>query len=267
MGDSTVLGLVGSPNRNGKTNQLVTAALEGAADRGARVELVQMADHVVNACKDCLPSECEKNLKCTYEDASLEYLTQKILTCGALVLGSPVYWSETSGMVKFLMIKMTRIYARTAPLKGVPTLGFAVAGGSGNGLVSGLRPLYHFFQTMQMRAIGPVPSTRFNLNSALQRSRELGAELTGMVGAQQPFAGLEERLAWYDSLPYLDLNRTGERRLLAGIITAELGDNADLEMARGLAKADALLAEGRQIEALAEITRVYETGIKDWGRR
>jgi hypothetical protein len=38
------------------------------------------------------------------------------------------------------------IYARTAPLQGLPALGIVIAGGTDNGLISGLRPVYHFFQ-------------------------------------------------------------------------------------------------------------------------
>jgi len=53
MGENgIVLGIVGSPNRGGRTNELVTAALEGASKAGASTELVQMSDHVVAACKD-----------------------------------------------------------------------------------------------------------------------------------------------------------------------------------------------------------------------
>ncbi|MBA7691749.1 hypothetical protein ES703_100302 [subsurface metagenome] len=39
-GNKTVLGLVGSPNSEGLTNRLVTAALESAARAGAATELV-----------------------------------------------------------------------------------------------------------------------------------------------------------------------------------------------------------------------------------
>ncbi len=77
-GNKTVLGLVGSPNSGGLTNQLVTAALESAARAGAAIELVQMSDCVVNACRDCLPGVCLKNLKCTYEDENFDMLSQKI---------------------------------------------------------------------------------------------------------------------------------------------------------------------------------------------
>ena len=67
-GNGIVLGFVGSPNKEGRTNQLITAALEGASQAGAATEMVYMGDYVVEACKDCLPWVCLENLKCTYED-------------------------------------------------------------------------------------------------------------------------------------------------------------------------------------------------------
>jgi len=257
-----VLGLVGSPNREGRTNQLVTAALEGAARAGFSTELVQMGDHVVAACKDCLPWVCHTNQKCTYEDDAFEYMSQRALSCGALVLGTPVYLWDTSGMVKYFILKMFRVYARSAPLKGLPAFGIGVAGGTGNGLVSGLRPVYHFFQMMQMRALEPLPATRFNFGQAMQRAGELGRQIAGMTQQRDPFASLEERLLWYDALPYLGLSRAGERRLLADLTTAALPADADPAVPCGLARADALAAAGRPVESLAEITRVYEAGAK-----
>ncbi len=171
-GDGLVLGLVGSPNRDGRTYRMVTAALEGASRAGARVELVQMADHVVEACKDCLPWECQTARKCAYPDAAFEYLSGKLLGCSAVVLGVPIYWWDVPGMVKYLILKMFRVYARSAPLNGLPAMGIGIAGGTGNGLVSGLRPVYHFFQVLQMRALEPLPVTRFNWNATGAHARE-----------------------------------------------------------------------------------------------
>jgi len=260
--NGTVLGLVGSPNKEGRTNELVTAALEGAASAGVHTELVQMSDHVVAACKDCLPWVCLDNLKCTYEDEAYEYLSQKILNCGAIILGTPVYWWDTSGLVKYLILKMFRIYARSAPLQGLPALGIGIAGGTGNGLISGLRPVYHFFQMMQMRAIEPVPATRFNFSGALKQSGELGTKIAGMAGQRDPFPNLEERLLWYDALPYLGLGRAEERRLLAALTTEALPAGADPAVPSGLARAEALAAAGHTVESLVEVTKVYEAGVE-----
>lgn len=257
-----VLGLVGSPNRDGRTYQMVTAALDGATKAGARVELIQVADHVVGACKDCLPWECKDTLKCIYPDPAFEYLSDRLLHCGALVLGAPIYWWDTTGMVKYLTLKMFRVYARSAPLAGLPAMGIGVAGGTGNGLVSGLRPLYHLFQVLQMRAMDPLPVTRFNWKAALTRAVELGAALAARAGVRQPFAGVEDRLLWYDNLPYLGLTRAGERRLLAALAAEALPETAFAAIPRDLAAADALAAQGEPLRALQEVTHVYDTAVK-----
>jgi multimeric flavodoxin WrbA len=264
-GTGHVLGLVGSPNRDGRTNRLVSAALAGAAEAGAATELVQMADHLVDACKDCLPWVCHQNGRCTYDDPGFAYLSGKILNCGALVLGTPVYWWDTSALVRLLILKMFRVHGFSAPAHGLPALGIAIAGGGGNGLISGLRPIYHFFQTMQMRALEPLPANRFNFERAVERARDLGAVLASMSHQRHPFAraderflppdtpayvgGLEERLLWYDSLPYLGLDRMGERRLVAGLAVSALG-----------------AAGGDDLAAMRELTRVYESALKVLGR-
>jgi multimeric flavodoxin WrbA len=259
--ESAVLGFVGSPNKEGRTNRLVTAALEGAAGAGAVTELIHLSDHVVAACKDCLPWVCMTELKCTYKDEAFEHLSHKIMNCGALIFGTPVYWWDTSGLVKYLILKMFRVYARSAPLQGLPALGISIAGGTGNGLVSGLRPVYHFFQMMQMRALDPLPATRFNFDDAIKRAGELGNQIASMCRQRDPFASLEERLLWYDNLPYLGLTRAAERRLLAAQTALADTGRADTAMEYGLAKADALAAAGRDVESLSEITRVYEAGV------
>jgi multimeric flavodoxin WrbA len=262
-----VLGIVGSPNPQGRTHQLVKAVLKGAAEAGAATELLQMSEHVVAACRDCLPWVCVDNLKCTYEDEAFEFLSQKILNCGALVLGTPVYWWDTSGLVKYLILKMFRVYARSGPLQGLPALGIAVAGGSGNGLVSGLRPVYHFFQMMQMRALEPVPATRFNFNQALKRVAELGGQIAMMAKRRAPFNGLEERLVWYDNLPYLGLSRAEERRLLADLVALEVSEGMGTDALSGLARADSFAAAGQSLNFLSETTRVYEVGVKAFERK
>lgn len=262
-----VLGIVGSPNPQGRTNQLVMAALKGAAEAGAATELIQLSEYAVEACKDCQPWVCVDNLKCTYEDDAFESISRKIMSCGALVLGTPVYWWDTSGLVKYLILKMFRVYARSGPLQGLPALGISIAGGTGNGLVSGLRPVYHFFQMMQMRALEPLPATRFNFNQALSRAGELGGRIAKMIDSRTPFKGLEERLVWYDNLPYLGLSRAGERRLLAGLVALEMAGDMGPNVLSGLARSDALAAAGRSVDSLSEITRVYEAGVKAFERK
>jgi multimeric flavodoxin WrbA len=254
----TILGIVGSPHRDGMTFQMVDSALRAAAKAGAEVELVQLADHVVAPCRDCDPWECMISLKCRYPDPAFDYLSRRLLECGALVIGTPVYWWDASAMVRYLILKMFRVYAPSGPLAGLPAFGISVAGGSGNGLVSGLRPLYHFFQILQMRALPPQPVTRFNWGSALIQAQERGRQLAAMAGERRPFKNAEERLLWFDNLPYLNLSRAAERRLLAALTTEALPDEAPPGIARALAYAEDLVSQGRTLESLEATASVYE---------
>ena len=257
--NKTVLGLVGSPNSKGLTNRLVTAALESAARAGAATELIQVSDHIVNACRDCLPWVCQTNLKCTYQDDSFEMLNQKILDCGGLVIGTPVYWGDTSAMVRFLFLKMFRVFAMSGKLSGLPAFGIAIAGGSGNGLISGLRPLYHFFQVMQMRPLEPIPATRFNLNQATKKAEAMGSQITGMIQERAPFNNQEESLLWYDRLPYLGEDRVGEKKLLATITSEAIPDERKLDINGNLGQVEILAASGRPLDAITEISNMINS--------
>jgi len=261
-GNQIVLGLVGSPNKTGRTNELVKAALEGAKHAGAATELVQMSDCVVEACKDCLPWVCNTNQKCTYEDKNFELLSRKILDCGALVIGTPVYWGDTSGMIRYLFIKMYRIFSGSVQLKGLPSLGIAIAGGSGNGLTTGLKPIYHFFRTMQMRAIEPLPATRFDFDKAVKEAKLSGQRLARMVPSRTPFKSSEECWLSYGEMPYIGENRATERRLLAAIVYEAVPKARRQDVDGDLAKADIFASAGQSLDAMNEVTMVYNSCIK-----
>lgn len=264
--DQPIIGLVGSPNRDGRTNAVVKACLEGAAKAGARTSLIYLKDRPIAACKDCQPWICKDYLKCTHHDQAFEELTESILNARGLVLGTPVYWWDTSGLVRYFILKMFRVLAPNNPVPGLPALGLAVAGGSGTGQVTALRPLYTFFAMLNMRALEPLPVSRFNWNAALGRAGELGAEMAGLEPGRQPYASYEARLAAYDRLPYLNLNQAGERRLLASQVALSLPPGERAEAQAGLARAGVLEAAGKIEESLAEISRVYETGLEIFER-
>ena len=190
---------------------------------------------------------------------NFEMLSEKILNCGGLILGTPVYWWDTSAMVRYLILKMFRIYAMSGKLRGLPALGVAIAGGTGNGLISGLRPVYHFFQIMQMRALEPVPATRFNFKQAIERAEELGHQIAGMVEERAPFSSWEECLLWYDGIPYLSGNLADERRLLAAITHEAIPEERKADIEGELARADILAASGRSLDSMKEISKVVNS--------
>ena len=266
-GNRIVIGLVGSPNREGRTNEPVSAALEGARGEGATIELIQMSDCIVEACKDCMPWVCNTKQKCTYEDKNFELLSKKVLGCGALVIGTPVYWGDTTGMVRYLFLKMYRVFAGSGQLKGLPALGIAIAGGSGNGLTTGLRPIYHFYRTIQMRAIEPLPATRFDFDKAVKEAKLSGNRLAQMMPSRAPFKSSGKCWLSYSAMPYIGENRATERRLLAAVVYEAVPKRRRQEVEGDLAQADILAAAGQPLDALNEVTKVYNSCIKIIGAK
>jgi hypothetical protein len=69
------------------------------------------------------------------------------------------------------------------------------------------------------------------------------------------FPGLEDRLLWYDQLPYLSLSLAAERHLPADLALQTLSLHDNTAAALGLDRTDELSAAGKPMEALMEITR------------
>jgi len=255
-----IVGLVGSPKPDGLTNKLVSSALKGAEKVGATIEVVQMSECVVEACRDCLPWICADNLRCTYEDPHLQIISEKMLNCDGVVWGTPVYWGDTTAMVRLLMLKLFRLYARSQSFKSIPAFGIAIAGGSGNGLISGLRPLYHFFRIMWMRGITPLPVTRFDMDEALKKAELSGRKVAEME--KKPFESRDDRDYWYDNIPYLAASNAEERKLLAAVTYEGLPAERKELVKGSWTSADVLSAAGQTLESMNEISRIYDSSFE-----
>ena len=259
-----VLGLVASPNREGRTQDAVRHALAGAAESGAVTELAYLDDYSSPPCRDCHPWTCRMTHRCAYDDRGLfGVLSSKVLAADGVVFGSPVYYGIASEFFYDFAQKMHRTQANLA--NGVPALGIAVAGGTGGGLVSGLRPIYQHFQAMGMRAIDPIPATRFNWPWVLGRARVLGKQL-GLAAREgrRPFDGLA-RLAWYDDLPYLSMDRVQERVYLTSVVVEAVAGTEHpraAEASRAFVEACEVLGAGDRADALPLIETAYGAAVE-----
>jgi multimeric flavodoxin WrbA len=246
-----VLGIVGSPRKDGRTNELVDAALEGASAAGADTRKIYLADYAIAPFLGSGGSE----------EAFRQGPQELSRLCGeadAIVLGAPVYWGDINGLTKDFMDTV-----RTPRENGKPALGIAIAGGSGKGLLSGVQSLYHFFYHRQMRAIDPTPVSRFNMAEALGALETSGVRLVEMAADLQPFPGetRDERwgavLAHYCTLPYLDCDPLDEFVMLAEqLIRTSSGPKVPQAQAE-LDRASALIEEGSRSEAAPHAFGAY----------
>lgn len=100
-----VLGIVGSPRREGHTARLVEAVLSGAREAGHEAEIFYLGD------LDIGPIEAEGR-RLVYPDDDMVRLHPHIESMGALVLGTPIYYDHVSSAMKTFIDRL-HFYSRT----------------------------------------------------------------------------------------------------------------------------------------------------------
>jgi len=235
-----ILGIVGSPRKNGLTNRLVDAALEGSRLENYEVEKIHLVDFNVKPYTE-VHKNCPKALNLLCEEAE------------AIVLGSPVYWGDISGIAKSFMETVSIPNA-----DGKPALGIAIAGGTGKGLLSGIQSICHFFFHKRMRAIDPTPVSRFNLEEATEELVVSGHNLARLLKGNRPFQSLSEVSKYYQSLPFLNSDILDEYMLLASQLL-KISQSDDVEDARrDYEKASSLIRSGNRVDAIGYAVHAYE---------
>jgi multimeric flavodoxin WrbA len=96
----TVLGLAGSPRRNGNTELLLDKALAGAASLGGQIEKVVLADREIYPCRHC--DGCIETGICIIKD-DMQYLHSKLKTADRLILATPLFFMSVTAQTKLVI--------------------------------------------------------------------------------------------------------------------------------------------------------------------
>ncbi|MHC4666221.1 MAG: flavodoxin family protein [Planctomycetota bacterium] len=92
-----ILGVVGSPRRDGNTHILVSRMLEGAKREGAATEILLLSDLTIAECDGC--HLCWEGKDCSKND-DMNSIYPKIMEADAIVFGTPVYWYGPTALMK-----------------------------------------------------------------------------------------------------------------------------------------------------------------------
>lgn len=242
-----VLGIVGSPHKDGRTNKLVTRALEGSQKADAQTEIIHLVDYEI-------PQWSEGGRKAPEE------LNEIVDGADAYVLGAPVYYLDVNGLTKDFMDVLSMPNSN-----GKPALGISVAGGTGKGLTSALKSIYYFFFCKGLRGIDPLPVSRFNFDKALGEAYNSGKELARL--SRRPFGeakrewNLTERVSYYFGLSFMNYDVVDEILLLAEQlmeISRSKGLNIE-EAEMEYRKAKELIEQRRKAESIKHAVKAYET--------
>lgn len=128
-----VLGISGSPRKDGNTTALVRKALEGAASvHNVATELYQLAGKKVHHCIACF--KCLEKGRCIIED-DLQEIVDKYMAADGIIWGAPVYFVHLPASMKAVIDRLGNSLATRYVVQGgdIPRLckvGGAVTGGA-----------------------------------------------------------------------------------------------------------------------------------------
>jgi multimeric flavodoxin WrbA len=92
---SEILGICGSARKKGNTATLLREVLNAT---GMESELIFLSDLTIGFCTGCL--SCLKNKGVCIKDDDMQGLLDKMIEARAIVLGSPNYYYDVSGLMK-----------------------------------------------------------------------------------------------------------------------------------------------------------------------
>jgi multimeric flavodoxin WrbA len=95
-----IIGLVGSPRKDGNIDILLQKALEGAKAQGNTTAIYYLNDKNIHGCQAC--GGCKKAGKCIVEDGLTEIFSA-INEADSVIIGSPIYFGRfTSQTAQFM---------------------------------------------------------------------------------------------------------------------------------------------------------------------
>ncbi len=114
MKKSQILTLAGSPRRNGNTDILLDAFLEGANEKRANIDKIIICQLQFKPCQEC--NSCFSNRQCIVDD-DMQMVYPKIWEADIIVLASPIFFVAVSAYSKMLIDRCQCLWARKYVLK------------------------------------------------------------------------------------------------------------------------------------------------------
>jgi multimeric flavodoxin WrbA len=114
-GDMTmkVMAFNGSPRKKWNTATLLEKALEGAASKGAKTELIHLYDLDYKGCISCFACKTiggKSYGRCVVKD-DLKPIFRKIEKADGVILGSPIYFGTVTGEMRSFMERLLFPYS------------------------------------------------------------------------------------------------------------------------------------------------------------
>ncbi|MGC7845686.1 flavodoxin family protein [Desulforudis sp. 1088] len=148
-----IVGLNGSPRKNGNTAEILGAALAEAKALGADTLLLQVSEGV-GAARTAFCTHCSSPCKgVCYQGTALEEMFNLLRRADAVIMGSPVYFGTVSAQLKAFWDKTRKLRSELA-LVNVVGAAVTVGGARFGGQEGTLRTLHNMLLVQGMILVG-----------------------------------------------------------------------------------------------------------------
>jgi multimeric flavodoxin WrbA len=183
----TVLAVNGSPRPKGNTRIMIDWCLEEIEKEGLQTEVYQVGGKPALGCKACYGCARQDLPQCVQKEDFMNELIAKAIVADALILASPVYFSDLTPELKAVIDRLGYVALHHgSPLTRKPGAAIVVARRAGH--VHTYDSINHFFGINQMITVG---SRYWNLGVA----REPG-QIVEDREAEETMRVLGANMAW-----------------------------------------------------------------------
>lgn len=123
-----VIGISGSPRKDGNTEILLRHSLKPFYENGWALTEFFLSSKTINPCIGC--ETCNVTERCVIENDDMDFLLNEFENCDALIIGSPAYYRNVTAQLKALFDR-SFVFKNKKLLAG--KLGGAIAVGRGEG--------------------------------------------------------------------------------------------------------------------------------------
>lgn len=139
-----ILAINGSHRKGRNTAGMLKLVLAEAAGLGAETELIELSQLNIKPCTAC--NRCLRTPVCSVQD-DMKPLADKMLNSDAIVLGSPVYFGNVTGLMKNFMDRTRFLHMCENLLEGRIGAGVTIAGLRNGGQEMTLQIIERFLQS------------------------------------------------------------------------------------------------------------------------
>ena len=177
-----ILGISGSPRKNGTTVAMLEEALNAAKGDGAETELYSVAGKDIRGCIAC--HACGETGKCAQED-DMQELYPKMLEADGIIFGTPIYFWEMTAQAKAVM---DRTFALNFGGKSLENKVCGVIACAGSlGIISALKDYsYYIIQkrmlpAFQVSSYARNPEDLRSMEGCLKTLKDMGRQMVALI--------------------------------------------------------------------------------------